>query len=730
MKLVKALLSPPNDYARQKIDTLPAEVVRDQLLRALLAAQLAQRAILPSERIPSNPSLLSTRSFTGITLSGLAEWLSRSIREPLKDSNTLYGPLLVYAITLWRIWRRENLPCSPGFTLLAARALFAPQTLSITKGRSLRVKLSPAGLRPLRERWESAPARAYREPITHAEVLDGLSLVVEDELVSLKWRHLAPWPEADKRGEQKAVRPLSARAAVERRAPRLWLFPLEAVKPDLVLKEPDEYRPWTGGFVMKHTTSRADELKGIVLWIKQVTAEEPDLSRDVLVFPELSLGEADVGVLRQALDEAGLKPAMVIAGSHHTAQPPNGQVSPDGLVFAQAPIYGDGEVAPLWRHQKRGPFRVTKEQWRGVNSQEANKLPDDAELWERIVPGDEFITYDGPGGRIGVLICADLLEERFPSMRDLVRIACVDLLIVVNYSPTTTPFLRHAEQLNRLGVCAVFLNATTAVVAGVKSEDKCTLKCDAPQPIIEPFSALVSLPQLNVPSSTEPKTSKVPTAIVWRCTDDKLVRRVKSGWIPLTAEANQNKIKEFKAKPPTSPAALVVDLNAWLPEPAPIHPVIQPLEAQITAALKELPSRYAERISALRAAERAALPALARSIPADAKTLLQRIYAQGLFEPTKEDQGQALGVLMNQRLARPHRLAAPPPANQSSDGATPAPKEDTDAQHGIAESSFLVSLTPLGDALGSWLNDPANTPSIRAPAPLTERRSLRPTGRR
>ena len=169
-----------------------------------------------------------------------------------------------------------------------------------------------------------------------------------------------------------------------------------------------------------------------------------------------------------------------------------------------------------------------------------------------------------------------------------------------------------------------------------------------------------------------------------------------------------------------------MDLNAWLPEPTPVDPVTRPLEQQITDAFKELPNRYTERISALRAAESEVLPALAESISPDAQILLRTIHDQGLFEPTNKDQGEDLRALMILRLARPHRLAAPTTAHQSSDVATDPLKKDTKTSQGIAESSFLVSLTPLGDALATWLSPPDETPTTPDPTPAVKRSSLRP----
>ena len=330
-------------------------------------------------------------------------------------------------------------------------------------------------------------------------------------------------------------------------------------------------------------------------------------------------------------------------------------------------------------------------------------LKDDDELWEHIKPGDTFTTFDGPGGRVGVLICADLLEERFPAMRDLVRISLVDLLVVVNLSPKTTLFMRHAEQLNRLGICVVFLNATIAVHSADPKN-----KTD-----IEPFTALVALPQLTVPSALkiqlspdEQEAAKTQehateqerdqaTWIIWRSTDHKLMLQTKNrGWKALSPESLPQKIREFRVTE-DSPAALLVDLNAWLADPTNVlindDPVMIALEPAIRAALTGKANPREARVATLQAAEETALPRIAEGMPDKTRALLQEIggLKRALFEPTRAEHSDNLKTLFAQRLARPHRLAVPP--------------KEGNSQGANAESSFIVSLTPLGEALVTLL---------------------------
>jgi predicted amidohydrolase len=695
--LIDVLVNPAEPYLDVGLGDLPPEIVRDHLLRAMLAAHLAQRAILPMERLPAMPTTSSrlTSSTDGLQLRGLGGWLKENLSSSPATIGR-YGALLVYAITLWRGWRQgrqAHLPSSPGFALLAPRTLFLHQDLEVTDPdhlewrRTLRVRLAPTGRRPLRERWESAPAKAYREPITHAEVLDGLTFIVENELHPLRWKHIHPWISLN------VVRPLSAHAATERRAPRVWLFPLRPTPPELRLIERDKTRPWTYGFTAHHTTPKAQELREIVWLVKSVVGESQDLSRDVLVFPELSLGPGDIAELRAALKAEGLKPGILIAGSHHSPSSGSSESDPNPPMLANAPVFSDGEEDESWCHQKRGPFRVTKELWKTVKKAEADELPKDAEIWEHIKPGDTFTTFDGPGGRVGVLICADLLEERFPAMRDVVRLSGVDLLVVVNYSQKTTLFMRHAEQLNRLGVCVIFLNAMTAVL-GAKSKDK-----------IDPFTVLVALPELKSRSSskpgsdsTEPDHAEQPAEasqqeqeeaswLLWGHAESeipKLMVMTRTGWKAAQTEALGTKVLTFP-----EPAAFVVDLNAWLVDPAESvtddDPVMTALGETIWMALNDNTSPIQDRIAALREREEIVLPNLGASLPKTARTLLHKYSRGGLFEPTAAEHEDTLKSLFAMRLARPHRLASPP--------------DIKDADPGKAESHFIVSLTPLGRAL-------------------------------
>ena len=682
--LIDVLLNPQHDYADTPPEDLPPEILRDHLLRAMLAAHLAQRESMPMERLPV-VSTISLRLISHLhlrTLRGFGATLQNNLdAPPAPRAIGRYGALLVYAITLWRVWRQERLPCSPGFALLAPQELFTPQDLRVSDperpewARTYRVQLAPAGCRPLRERWESAPAKAYREPITHAEVLDGLSLIIEDELSPLRWRHIPPWSAAD------AVRPLSARAATERRAPRLWLFPLDHGKLEFEPLHPQRGRAWTGGFVMKlaepmspdHRDSLELELRKIAQLI--AAQQETGPSRDVLLFPELCLDKQGVDALRRALREAGAKPALVIAGSHHASLDDDPR-----LMCALAPIFADGEDEPLWSHQKRGPFRVTGKEWMDLDDHTDPPLNPHDELWEHIRPGDTFTTFDAPGGRVGVLICADLLDERFPSMRDLVRIALVDLLLVVNYSFKTTLFMRHAEQLNRLGVCAVFLNAATVF------REPPDVRAPTEHHPLDPFSALVALPQLALPSAP-----KRPTWLTWRHQDRRVEERVKGDWV--NAET-RGEVAEHG-----DPAALFVDLNAWLAEPTSLaddDPVMNALGQAINSALADNDLPRAARAATLKSAETSALQSITGSIPVNALELLKWLSIQKLFEPEAANHHDPLQALFALRLARPHRLAAPPKEGNST---------------GInAESSVIVSLTPLGDALALTL-EPLKKPA-------------------
>lgn len=691
--LIGSLVSPDEPYLNSSIGELPPEILRDHLLRAMLAAHLAQRTILPMERLPSMRRDSSRQGAHSMkTLKDFGDWLNDIVTT---DQATIgrYGALLVYAITLWRKWRQARLPCSPGFALLAPRTLYLHRDLEVTDDtqpewrRTLRVWLAPTGCRPLRERWESAPAKAYREPITHAEVLDGLTFIVENEFPTLRWRHISPWLSLDE------VRPLSARAALERRAPRVWLFPLRPTTPELTLIERDKKRPWTYGFIAHHKTDKKEELSDIVQVIKRVVGEHRDHRRDLMVFPELSLGPNDVAHLRAALKAEGLTPALLIAGSHHSDASKESTGDSNPLMRANAPVFGDGEA--MWDHHKRGPFRLTKKQWKLVDPSKAEALPEDAEIWENIRPGDTFTTFDAPGGRLGVLICADLLEERFPAMRDVVRLSGVDLLIVVNYSEKTNLFMRHAEQLNRLGTCVIFLNAMTAVVNASPKH-----KTD-----IDPFTVLVALPELkpraesisrvlvnNQANSQQSSDRFEPeqfeaTWLLWshdKNAQPKLMAKTTRGWKEIPSGNIAQKIRTFK-----SPTTCLIDLNVWLWGPADSFAehamTVSALEAALETALTDTTSPLEHRTAKLRSVEMEVLSKLRALLSTEMLGLLERIYTDAPFEPTDVTDESTLNTLFAIRLARPHRLAIPP--------------DKGSANAGKAESHFIVSLTPLGSAL-------------------------------
>ncbi|MCK6520190.1 hypothetical protein L6R49_02010 [Myxococcota bacterium] len=477
----------------------------------------------------------------------------------------------------------------------------------------------------------------------------------------------------------------------------MWLFPLEHGKLEFELKNSQGGRAWTGGFVMKlaepMTPDHRENLEAELIRIARLVAahQETGPSRDVLLFPELCLDKQGVVALRRALSEAGARPALMIAGSHHA--PVDGHAAVDGhapLMRALAPIFADCEEEPLWHHQKRGPFRVTGEEWKKMYPKTAGPLQAEDELWEYIVPGDTFTTFDGPGGRVGVLICADLLEERFPAMRDLVRIALVDLLLVVNYSTKTTPFLRHAEQLNRLGVCAVFLNAAGALPVPNRASDP-----TKGQPI-DPFSALVALPQLAPRGAAER-----PTWLTWRHTDQRVDVQDKKGWLEVLSDGVVAKFHH--------PAAILVDLNEWLVDPAEPtlynDPVVHALGDAIQAALTDNTRSREDRIAALRAEEKQVLPTLGASLPGKAQTLLLKLHHGGIFVPIGVEHGDTLNTLFAMRLARPHRLAIP---------LTRGDSKKAESNNTNDDSSFIVSLTPLGRALVEHLEKPARSTRLGA----------------
>jgi predicted amidohydrolase len=175
----------------------------------------------------------------------------------------------------------------------------------------------------------------------------------------------------------------------------------------------------------------------------------------VLVFPELCIDELTRAWLSNALRQ-GRAPSLlaIVAGSFHVW--PDKAQSP----FNETVILGSrGKL--LWSHRKRGRFRLTCAQVHAMVSRQMfapapTFVADEVE--EGIRWGDRLEVLETALGRLATIICADALDDAAPMLR-AVKAAHPDLLFIVSMSDKSTPFVTIAEQLEKLGVSTLYVNA-------------------------------------------------------------------------------------------------------------------------------------------------------------------------------------------------------------------------------------------------------------------------------
>jgi hypothetical protein len=206
---------------------------------------------------------------------------------------------------------------------------------------------------------------------------------------------------------------------------------------------------------------RAFELEAVMQQLRKV-AEEAEIA----LLPELSLPQVDA--LEKALADAPASyPALVVAGSAHHRE----GVEEEGRVTEvranESRIYLDGEL--VGRHRKIHPF-------------ELKRAPDGEKLEH---PLREAITRErkpltilaGDFTRLGVLICADLLDKKLPlQLED----AGVNLLLVPALTPDPGGF--------NGGICG--LASRCQGVSVVANVDSSFFEVDEP-----PFTVMVGVPR-------------------------------------------------------------------------------------------------------------------------------------------------------------------------------------------------------------------------------------------
>lgn len=184
----------------------------------------------------------------------------------------------------------------------------------------------------------------------------------------------------------------------------------------------------------EHAPSSEAELGAIV-----TAAREEEIG--LLLFPELHVRPEEL----PALDEVGA--ILTVAGSFHV-----------GAAEARnrAPVLVDAGHR-LWEHDKRGYFRVPGRVAHRGDPFVAPTGRVGPELCEDIVGGGPLTVLDTSLGRIAVVICADALES--DGYVRAIEDARPDLLLIVSMSPETAGFETRAQELERLGVSTLYVNA-------------------------------------------------------------------------------------------------------------------------------------------------------------------------------------------------------------------------------------------------------------------------------
>lgn len=229
--------------------------------------------------------------------------------------------------------------------------------------------------------------------------------------------------------------------------------------------------------------------------LDQLLADAREHEIDMVVMPELSMDDHAARVVQGALGEHDF-PCAIVPGSFH--------IDCDQGRRNRAPVL-DQDGSLLWNHDKCGAFRIQGKQVRdmaekstsGLPGLFSGRMPTDEEgntnFIEDIQHGCEVQLFDTPLGRIAVLICADALDPS-AGYQSLVQAASIDHLLCISMSNQTSPFLRWAEDLRRVGTAVLFVNAGCLLSRLPPDDPECV-------------AAFASLPL---------RTERLPTRVCWR----------------------------------------------------------------------------------------------------------------------------------------------------------------------------------------------------------------------
>ena len=161
---------------------------------------------------------------------------------------------------------------------------------------------------------------------------------------------------------------------------------------------------------------------------------DPDVSADILIFPELTVSPPDrLEVIRQLRvapwsdDLGGHRPALVVAGSWHD-QLTSGVHA--GSYVNASPVYG-GLGEALGRHIKHAPYGIV-----------AQGEP----FRENVIPGDKILVLASRSLTVAFAICLDFCQVARANPYDDLD---VDLVLVTSFGNDRTT-QSHASQAQRI----------------------------------------------------------------------------------------------------------------------------------------------------------------------------------------------------------------------------------------------------------------------------------------
>lgn len=238
---------------------------------------------------------------------------------------------------------------------------------------------------------------------------------------------------------------------------------------------------------------------------------------DLLLLPELTVDSDSFDhVVERLAQRAAEHPRAIVPGSFH--------VWVDGERPFNETRLLDGLGGELLTHRKAGRFRITPEHvarsphfFRHCphvrsGGALADSIPEDIDRTASL----EFL--DTSLGRLAVLICADGIDLGPNTLYDVLRDLRPDLTLIVSMSFKTEPFDRLAEDLARLGIGSVMVNAACV--------------CDG----TEERQTVLALADLALPDLPGRPASRVR----WRAGNDavELYDRQNATWAP--AEPGQD----------------------------------------------------------------------------------------------------------------------------------------------------------------------------------------------